>query len=137
MPAVPPLLVYAAKATLNTRATTPLTQQCTDINNYHTLQAIIYSCLSTIFLCTWAALHMNVPRDPKDTVPLRRMWFMLGALCNPRLVRWLKTILDCGWTELHIQFAQMGGLQVVLDDGTLHRKDFIDCIMNDTSDILV
>lgn len=27
---------------------------------------ILWSCLATIFACTWAILHLNVP-DPKDT----------------------------------------------------------------------
>ena len=38
--------------------TSPL---CTDIDNCRTLTDIIRSCLSTIFLCTWVAMHPNVP----------------------------------------------------------------------------
>lgn len=78
------LSVYPANATLNDSDSK--SQQCRDIDNCRTLQSIIYSCLSTIFLCTWVALHLNVPKDPTRVSPFRRMWFMLGALFGPELM---------------------------------------------------
>ena len=80
------LALRAANATLNIAATMPHQQQCTDIDHCRTLQSIIHTCLSTIFLCTWAALHLNVPEDPENVTPLRHLWFMLGALVGPEVV---------------------------------------------------
>src|SRR5277367_4932923 len=42
---------------------------CKDFDNCRTLLGIIWSCITTIFLCTWVAIHPNIP-EPVDT---RRM----------------------------------------------------------------
>ena len=39
---------------------------CKDIDNCRTLLGIIWSCITTILLCTWVAVHPNVP-EPVDT----------------------------------------------------------------------
>jgi hypothetical protein len=39
---------------------------CQDYNNCRSLLSIIWSCITTIFLCTWVAVHPNVP-EPVDT----------------------------------------------------------------------
>jgi hypothetical protein len=44
---------------------------CDNINTCRTLLGIIWSCVTTILLCTWVAIHPNIPQ-PVDT---RRMWF--------------------------------------------------------------
>jgi hypothetical protein len=44
---------------------------CKDIGNSRTLLGIIWSCITTIFLCTWVSIHPNIP-EPADT---RRMSF--------------------------------------------------------------
>ena len=82
------LLLHPANATLNSTlyVSGSEPQQCRNLDDCRTLQSIIYSCLSTIFLCTWVALHLNVPRDPTKVSPFRRAWFMLGALLAPELV---------------------------------------------------
>jgi hypothetical protein len=46
------------------KANTP--SSCEDINNCRTLLDIIWSCITTVFLCTWVAVHPNVP-EPVDT----------------------------------------------------------------------
>jgi hypothetical protein len=33
---------------------------CHDLNNCRTISSIVWSCLSTIFLCTWVSLHPNI-----------------------------------------------------------------------------
>lgn len=63
-----------------------VSQECKDIDHCRTLQSIIYTCFSTIFLCTWVVLHLNVPRHPKNTTPHRHVWFMLGALIAPEAI---------------------------------------------------
>src|SRR5579871_5669584 len=39
---------------------------CSNLNNCRSLLNIIWSCLSTIFLCTWVSMHPNIP-EPVDT----------------------------------------------------------------------
>src|SRR5277367_4688215 len=39
---------------------------CKDFDNCRSLLSIIWSCITTIFLCTWVAVHPNVP-EPVDT----------------------------------------------------------------------
>ena len=34
---------------------------CTDLTHYRTIWNIIWSCLVTIFSCTWVAVHPNIP----------------------------------------------------------------------------
>src|SRR5271170_2460999 len=48
-----------------------MSSSCKDIDNCRTLLGIIWSCITTIFLCTWVAIHPNIP-EPVDT---RRMGF--------------------------------------------------------------
>ena len=62
---------------------------CTDLRNCRTIWNIIWSCLVTIFACTWVAIHPNVSR-PEDSAhrpwharPLRRARIMLLALIGP------------------------------------------------------
>ncbi|KXN92714.1 hypothetical protein AN958_06992 [Leucoagaricus sp. SymC.cos] len=38
--------------------------ECANPARYRTLQGIIWSCLATIFACTWVSMHPNVP-DPR------------------------------------------------------------------------
>jgi hypothetical protein len=41
---------------------------CKDIHNCRTLLGIIWSCITTVFLCTWVAIHPNIP-EPVVTEP--------------------------------------------------------------------
>jgi hypothetical protein len=34
---------------------------CKDIDNCRTLLGIIWSCITSVFLCTWVAIHPNIP----------------------------------------------------------------------------
>ena len=56
-----------------------------DLNHYKT---IIWSCLVTIFACTWTALHMNVPgaNEPSSSVFWRHAKVAMLALVAPELV---------------------------------------------------
>jgi hypothetical protein len=45
-------------------ATAP--SSCKDYDNCRSLLSIIWSCITTIFVCTWVAVHPNVP-EPVDT----------------------------------------------------------------------
>src|SRR6266446_9569619 len=59
-----------------------------DIFGTRSIWSIICSCLSTIFACTWVAIHPNIP-DPKDSqlaVFHRRVVIMGYVLIVPELV---------------------------------------------------
>ena len=76
---------------------------CHDSHHCRTVPSIIFSCASTVFLCTWVALHPNVPAYPYDIAwwkmsryTLERILLMLGALLAPEaIVIW--AIID--WKE--------------------------------------
>jgi len=40
----------------------PDSPACNDIHNCRTLASIIYSCLATIFACTWGSYHPDIPK---------------------------------------------------------------------------
>jgi len=125
------------------RATPPLSftisssATCNDIHNCRTVPSIIINCASTIFLCTWVALHLDVPKDPWEAwwkTLLRRVGWMMVALLAPEAVLvfaisdWITSSEDlmdkvgqdptCSWTETHALLAKMGGLRVVAEDGS-------------------
>lgn len=57
-------------------------------DNRRSLSDIIWSCLLTIFSCTWVAVHPNVP-GPDDTwftINLRHVELMLLAIIAPEAV---------------------------------------------------
>jgi len=75
---------------------------CHDSHHCRTVPSIIFSCASTVFLCTWVALHPDVPEDPyaawwkMSRYTLGRILLMLGALFAPEVI----FIWACGdWTE--------------------------------------
>jgi hypothetical protein len=50
---------------------------CGDQDSRRSIWSIVWSCLSTIFLCTWVALHPNVafrPEKPKARWSERWIW---------------------------------------------------------------
>ena len=48
---------------------------------------IIWTCASTLFICTWVAIHPNVPRDEGPIRSLgRRIKLMLWTLLVPELI---------------------------------------------------
>ena len=62
---------------------------CNDVHACRIVPTIAFNCASTIFLCTWAALHLNVPEDPAEAwwkCLLRRVGWMTIALLSPELV---------------------------------------------------
>ena len=39
--------------------------RCTDLTHCRTIWSIVWSCLATIFSCTWVAVHPNIPCPKK------------------------------------------------------------------------
>ncbi|KAF8153946.1 hypothetical protein B0H34DRAFT_676828 [Crassisporium funariophilum] len=94
--------------------------------NVRSIWNIIWSCLATVFACTWIAIHPNVPA-PSDnpwTILGRRMKLMMSALLAPELIvmwaarQWLgarkiaKRYEGRKWTKTHGFFAIMGGFML-------------------------
>ncbi|KDQ49497.1 hypothetical protein JAAARDRAFT_42807 [Jaapia argillacea MUCL 33604] len=108
---------------------------CSDIHHCRTMVGIISSCITTIFACTWVAIHPNIPA-PYETsleITVRRMRVTVMALIAPELVivwamrQWVvagqiaKKYKDRKWTRTHGFFVQMGGFVLVDDKGKLVR----------------
>jgi len=84
---------------------------------------VLWSCLSTIFLCTWVAIHPNIPgpKDSKLVVLRRRLALMVYALLTPEIMTFwairqfraakylAKRHKKRGWTTAHGFFLSMGG----------------------------
>jgi hypothetical protein len=77
------LIIHAIDAT--TSRTTSLTG---DPNNQRTVWDILWSCIMTIFACTWIAVHPNIPAsaDTRVMVALRRAGLMLFGLIAPEII---------------------------------------------------
>lgn len=66
--------------------------QCSDILYCRTIFGIVWSCLATIFACTWVAVHPNVP-SPESAYPFQpvvhRVAITICALLVPEyIVAW-------------------------------------------------
>ncbi len=49
--------------------------------------SILWSCLATIFICTWSALHLDVPkRHGRWYLLFRKLQWMLLAVIAPELI---------------------------------------------------
>jgi hypothetical protein len=61
---------------------------CSDIHNCRTVWNIIWSCLVTIFGCTWVAVHPNIPNGEEKwfVAGLRRLKLMVIAVIAPEMV---------------------------------------------------
>ncbi|KDR77170.1 hypothetical protein GALMADRAFT_155817 [Galerina marginata CBS 339.88] len=93
---------------------------------------ILWSCLATIFACTWLSVHPNIP-PPGETwwkIGLRRLELMFWALIAPELIilwamrQWQGARILAGnyhehqWTKTHGYFIQMGGF-ILLKNGEI------------------
>ncbi|TFK32498.1 hypothetical protein BDQ12DRAFT_576420, partial [Crucibulum laeve] len=91
--------------------------------NQRTMLNILWSCLSTIFACTWLAVHPNIPapNDTEFSIARRRAKIMLYAFLAPEIVIFWAikqriaaqdlsdTYHEYGWSRTHGFFAKMGG----------------------------
>ncbi|TDL13387.1 hypothetical protein BD410DRAFT_735465, partial [Rickenella mellea] len=99
---------------------------CNDLNNCRTTSDIVWSCLTTIFSCTWVAIHPNIPAPHESSfeIGLRHFGIFVMALIAPELVimwamrQWVvsrrlaKEHHAEGWTQTHGFFALMGGFML-------------------------
>ncbi|KAF9008027.1 hypothetical protein BDQ17DRAFT_1455760 [Cyathus striatus] len=100
--------------------------------NQRSTMNIVWGCMSTLFLCTWSSVHMNIPAPKEESWKIlwRRLKTMYWTLVAPELVmffafrQWdgantlLKIHKQPGWTIKHAHFLQMGGFQYRDGHGT-------------------
>jgi hypothetical protein len=60
---------------------------CDNLNNCRSLLGIIWSCLTTVFICTWVAIHPNipVPEDLEDVKFLQRFQNKISRFLRHKL----------------------------------------------------
>lgn len=54
-----------------------------DGDNKRSTISLLYNCLFTIFLCTWSAMHLNVPGEKESQLQTFRrkcVWMLIGVL---------------------------------------------------------
>ncbi|KIM24455.1 hypothetical protein M408DRAFT_317699 [Serendipita vermifera MAFF 305830] len=108
---------------------------CDGQNSWRTLPSIVWSCLSTIFLCTWVAVHPNVHFRPEkhgqrwlgkwlwdslhELVTYKLPLFLWALLVPEYILAWAVrqyvqagVIGENGWTRTHGHFMIMGGFHL-------------------------
>ncbi|KAF8643508.1 hypothetical protein AX16_006328 [Volvariella volvacea WC 439] len=109
-----------------------------DPTKIRTLWELVYNCFGTIAVCTYIAIHPNMPdRDASAGSKIeRKLKTTLHAVLFPELVimwamrqrlvasRIAKEYREYGWTKTHGFFVQMGGL--IYYDGKEYRVVTID-----------
>ncbi|KAF9533543.1 hypothetical protein CPB83DRAFT_805557 [Crepidotus variabilis] len=105
-----------------------------------TVYSIAYSCLATIFLCTWVSVHPNIPASGESSfrITLKRVKNMLYGLVFPEAMlcwamnqwfgarRMTQEFKAQGWTNTHGFFLQMGGLHYCEGEGDTEIFDYYD-----------
>ena len=78
-----PLASLLAESTGNT--TTPA---CICPTNQRSIWNILWSCLATIFACSWVSVHPNIPAANESSlrILLRRLELMFWAVVAPEIV---------------------------------------------------
>ncbi|PPQ82810.1 hypothetical protein CVT25_009188 [Psilocybe cyanescens] len=94
--------------------------------NLRTMSEIVWSCIVTVFACSWVSVHPNIPspHDSDFVIFRRRIGLMFWAIIGPELLmiwamrQWLqasniaKIYEDHGWTKVHGHFLVMGGFML-------------------------
>jgi hypothetical protein len=82
---------------------------CDDLRTCRTISNIVWSCIVTIFACTWIAIHPNVPKPGSNlhwySGPLRRARVMFYALIGPEF------IILWAWRQRYIASTKSETLQ--------------------------
>jgi len=105
---------------------------------------ILWTCLTTLFLCTWTGQHLNIP-NPKDSrlkKLLRKVGWMIFTAIAPEyttvnaLYQYVQARRSVAavkaqfgyewWTMMHTYYALMGGLVVQSADGARYGFTWID-----------
>ena len=81
-----PLTTLLAESGSNT--TVLSTSPCICPADQRSIWDILWSCLATIFACSWVSVHPNIPGpdEPQWRVFLRRLELMFWAVVGPELI---------------------------------------------------
>ncbi|KAK7030846.1 hypothetical protein VNI00_013954 [Paramarasmius palmivorus] len=103
--------------------TATIPDACDDINRCRTVLSILWNCFSLVFVCTWIAIHPNVPQVGRHSVNviLDYVLIMFIALLAPELIilwamrqwysarRITEKYKEFRWGKSHAFLALMGG----------------------------
>ncbi|KAJ3537528.1 hypothetical protein NMY22_g5561 [Coprinellus aureogranulatus] len=128
-------------------------------SDYRSTVDILWTCLFTIFACTWISVHPNVAgyRSTWRQTFAARLELMVWAIFAPELIvvfafrQWngartirrkmndLAEMLGSGkrpmpWTETHGHLLQMGGIMVRERDGCCHYLD-VSALLSDREEV--
>ena len=103
---------------------------CTDLEHCRTIWGIIWSCLTTVFLCTWVSVDPNVPcpkkRNPLLSFAEHRIPLFICALLVPEYVltwairqRARAREIAIGEFELSVKFLS---ITIILNNSSLVRR---------------
>ena len=83
-----PLTSLLALAESSSNATVLDTPACICPANQRTIWDILWSCLATIFACSWVSVHPNIPGPDESEwrVFLRRLELMFWAVIGPEMI---------------------------------------------------
>ncbi|KAF9030519.1 hypothetical protein BDP27DRAFT_1349079 [Rhodocollybia butyracea] len=114
-----------------------LSQVAPNTSSTRTVPEIVWSCLTTIFACTWVAVHPNIPsrHDSDQDLLWRRVKILAVALIAPeyiilwaanqlwsakKAVKELHNYPGCSdWTLTHGMFLVMGGFVLTKESGEI------------------
>ncbi|KAF8957197.1 hypothetical protein BDZ97DRAFT_1941248 [Flammula alnicola] len=96
------------------------------LTSHRTIWDILWSCIATLFACSWAAVHPNIPAPDKTwlSIALTRLELMMWTIIAPETTifwavrQWIGArelatkYKDKGWTTTHGYFLQMGGFML-------------------------
>ncbi|KAI3602561.1 hypothetical protein WG66_009231 [Moniliophthora roreri] len=120
----------------------PVTGECIDINGCRTTTGILWSCLPVILICTWVAIHPNIPRVGTHSamVIYKDIQLMVIAILAPEIIilwamrQWYSAkniseqYKDYGWGMSHAFFVIMGRFALYNGD------KFMGYLWNDNED---
>ena len=69
-------------------ATVIITPACICPADQRTIWEILWSCLATIFACSWVSVHPNIPASNESSrrIFLRRLELMFWAIVGPEMI---------------------------------------------------
>ena len=82
-------LMHAAPLTSilsSSNSTVIITPVCICPADQRTLWDILWSCLATIFACSWVSVHPNIPNESSWRIFLRRLELMFWAVVAPETI---------------------------------------------------
>lgn len=103
------LLPLAAAAQTARNATTVKTVGwVSDGDNQRSTISLLYNCLFTIFLCTWSAMHLNVPGEsdsPLHVFACKCKWMLIGVLA-PELIAGVIAVSEWFDAQMMVQHVR-------------------------------